>query len=53
MTEFHSDRVFELWSYTITHGQLLLRANKTNVFSSRVEVLFKDVLALNVLAREK
>ena len=50
MTEYQSDRFFELWSYTASHGQLLLRANKTNVLTTRVEILFKDVLVLNLVA---
>ena len=53
MTEFQSDRFFELWKYTASHGQLLLRANKTNVLTTRVEILFKDVLVLNLIAMLK
>jgi hypothetical protein len=53
MTKFQSDRFFELWNYTVSHGQLLLRANKTNLLTTRVEILFKDVLVLNLTARLK
>jgi hypothetical protein len=48
--EFQSDRFFELWKFTASHGQLLLRANKTNVITTRIEILFKDVLVLNLTA---
>jgi hypothetical protein len=51
--EFQSDRFFELWKFTVSHGQLLLRANKTNVLRTRVEILFKGVLVLNLPARLK
>jgi hypothetical protein len=40
---FSSPRLFEVWSYTVSHRQLLIRSNKSNSFPTRLEVLFKDV----------
>ena len=48
LTAFQSDRRFELWRYTVSHSQLLLRSNKTNELSTRVEILFKGVDAVNL-----
>lgn len=46
-----SDRVFQIWSYSVGHSQLLLRSNIDNNNDTRLEVLFKDVgfLSLPVL----
>ena len=38
-----SPRKFEVWRYTVTHGQLLLRSNKGRSEQTRIEVLFRDV----------
>ena len=38
-----SDRLFQVWRYTVSHHQLLLRSNKTDGDGTRLEVLFKDV----------
>jgi hypothetical protein len=38
-----SDRRFQVWSYTVGHGQLLLRATKTDERPTRIDVLFKGV----------
>lgn len=40
---FSSQRVFQVWRYSVSHGQLLLRSTKTAEFPTRVEVLFKSV----------
>lgn len=40
---FRSERLFETWTYTVSHRQLLLRSNKTNALKTRVEILFTDV----------
>jgi hypothetical protein len=42
------ERIFQVWAYTVSHGQLLLRSTKTETFPTRVEVLFKDVKALQL-----
>jgi len=39
---------FQLWSYTVSHGQLLLRRNKGPGFPTRVDILFKDVAAVHL-----
>jgi hypothetical protein len=39
-------RTFQLWSYTVNHGQPLLRSTKGGAHSSRIDVLFKDVAAV-------
>lgn len=36
-------RSFQLWTYTVSHAQLLLRSNKTDQYRTRIDVLFKDV----------
>src|SRR5215472_14871400 len=41
---FH--RKFEVWLYSVSHGQLLLRSNRSEKFSTRIDVLFKDVAAM-------
>jgi hypothetical protein len=39
----NSDRMFQLWKYTVSHGQLLLRSTKEPNVPTRIDVLFKDV----------
>ena len=39
-------RTFEVWLYSVSHGQLLLRSNRSEKFSTRIDVLFKDVAAM-------
>ena len=47
-------RKFQVWLYSVSHGQLLLRSNRTEdfstpidvVFNTRVDILFKDVAAM-------
>ena len=38
-----SDRTFQLWKYTVGHGQLLLRSTKGPNVPTRIDVLFKGV----------
>jgi hypothetical protein len=45
---YNSNRVFEVWRYTVSHRQLLIRSNKGNSFPTRLEVLFKDVAFMAV-----
>ena len=40
---FVSDRFFQIWRYTVSHRQLLLRSTKSDVAHTRIEILFKDV----------
>jgi hypothetical protein len=41
-------RWFQIWSYSVGHAQLLLRSNKSAELLTRVDVLFKDVVALKL-----
>jgi hypothetical protein len=43
-------RRFQLWRYSPTHSQLLVRSNNWNVFSTRIDVLFKNVAAVELAA---
>ncbi|MBM6402650.1 hypothetical protein JQN72_00115 [Phycicoccus sp. CSK15P-2] len=45
---FESKRHFQLWLYSVSHAQLLLRSTKGRNADSRVDVLFKGVAALNL-----
>ena len=38
----------QLWSYTVSHSQLLLRATKDREHATRVDVLFKGVGAMQL-----
>lgn len=43
-----SQRGFQVWRYLVSHRQLLLRSNKGEDNDTRVEVLFKNVTAINL-----
>jgi hypothetical protein len=47
---FESHRSFVIYSYTASHGLLLLRSRKTKSTPTRVDVLFQDVRALEIRA---
>ncbi len=36
-------RHFQIWIYTVSHSQLLLRSNRSNERPTRVDILFKNV----------
>ncbi|HEV7680342.1 MAG TPA: hypothetical protein VGQ42_17415 [Candidatus Dormibacteraeota bacterium] len=40
------DRPFEVWVYAVGHRQLLLRSVKSDTWTTRVDVLYKDVQAM-------
>jgi hypothetical protein len=40
------DRPFQVWSYTVSHGQLLLRSPKSLSNPTRVDILFKNTVAM-------
>lgn len=40
--------IFRCWSYTARHGQLLLRSTKSAERPTQVDVLFKNVSAVNL-----
>jgi hypothetical protein len=41
-------RRFQVWTYTVSHGQLLLRSTKDAENRTQVDVLFKNVLSVNL-----
>ena len=43
-----STRTFQVWSYSVSHSQLLLRSNRTGGLGTRAEVLFKGVDAFEL-----
>ncbi|HWZ99073.1 MAG TPA: hypothetical protein VN025_15045 [Candidatus Dormibacteraeota bacterium] len=45
---FHSERNFVVYSYDASHGLLLLRSRKTKGATTRIDVLFQDVRAMEV-----
>jgi hypothetical protein len=40
---FSSDRFFQTWLYTVSHGQLLFWSTKSKDVNTRIEILFKAV----------
>ena len=46
-----TDRVFQVWSYTVGMGRLLLRSPKSPGAVTRVDVLFQNVKALKLPTR--
>jgi hypothetical protein len=46
-----SDRVFQVWGYTVGMARLLLRSTKTPTFGSRIDVLFQNVRAVKLPTR--
>jgi hypothetical protein len=48
VSSFTSDRRFSVFSYQMSHGTLLLRSGKTSVHHTRIDVLVKDVRALEI-----
>ncbi|WP_350281342.1 hypothetical protein [Kribbella sp. HUAS MG21] len=45
---FSSDRQFEVWVYTVSHSQLLLRARADDEHTTTLDVLFKPVDAVRL-----
>lgn len=41
---------FQWWSYTVGHGQLLLRSTKSSDRPTQIDVLFKNVSAVSLRA---
>jgi hypothetical protein len=41
-------REFQIWLYSVSHGQLLLRSNRSERVSTRIDVLFKNVAAVSL-----
>lgn len=42
------DRTFQVWSYTVSMGRLLLRSTKNDQFKTRVDIAFQNVQALQL-----
>ncbi len=45
------DRQFQLWSYQVSHRVLLLRSNITRDATSRVDLMFRSVSAMELRSR--
>lgn len=43
-----SERVFQVWAYSVSMSRLLLRSTKSETFSTRVDVLFQNVKAMSL-----
>jgi hypothetical protein len=41
-------RFFQIWSYTVSHKEMLARSTKASGFPTRIDVFFKDVGALHL-----
>ena len=48
MTLLDFRRPFQIWVYSVSHGQLLLRSNKSGIYETRIDVLFKNVSYMNI-----
>ena len=48
LDRFESDRTFQLWHYTVSHSQLLLRSPPGSSHSTRIDILFKCVDRMDV-----
>jgi hypothetical protein len=48
ISSFKSDRKFSVFSYETSHGILLLRSGKTNEHHTRIDVLVRDVRAMEI-----
>jgi hypothetical protein len=46
--EVNLQRPFQIWLYSVTHSQLLLRSNRSNEQTTRVDILFKDIAAMEL-----
>ena len=47
---YSSERKFQVWAYTVSHRQLLLRSVKSATDQTRINLLFKNVRALNLIS---
>lgn len=50
MKPFDFDRKFQAWRYSVSHGQLLLRSTKDENHGTQVDVLFKNVVFIQLPA---
>jgi hypothetical protein len=49
----NSKRFFQLWSYSISHSELLFRSTKSTEFPTRIDVFFKGVKELHLPTTSK
>ena len=42
------NRQFQIWSYKVSHAQLLLRSTKSENNPTRIDLLFKNVAIINI-----
>lgn len=47
-TQLDFERPFRIWSYIVSHNQLLLRSTKGTDAKTRIDVLFKNVSLINI-----
>jgi len=47
---YQSNRLFSIFSYSMSHGLLLLRSGKSKLHPTRVDILFTDVRGLELRA---
>lgn len=48
---FRSDRYFTLFDIVVSHGQLLLRSQKTNEITKNIDVIFFDTRYIQTFSR--
>jgi hypothetical protein len=48
LKSFKSDRKFSVFSYGVSHGPLLPRSGRSNQHSTRIDVLVRDVRAVEI-----
>ena len=41
---------FQIWSYAVSHGELLVRSTKSGVRATQVDMLFSNVVHINLPA---
>ena len=48
MQELSFQRFFQIWNYTASHAQLLVRSNKDSENDTRIDILFKNVSIVHI-----
>ncbi len=43
-----TDRLFQVWAYSVSMARLLLRSTKSETFATRIDVLFQNVQAMKL-----
>lgn len=47
---YKSERYFTIWDYSVSHGQLLLRADKRKGFETNIDIIFFDTTFIQLYA---